>query len=93
MAYLVLVRKPREVPPFTRESGDAAADPVPGTGGPVDPDPADDPADDTPADDPADDTAGDRQPTDDRPADDAREPVPAEAPSGGGPDPAPDRTP
>ena len=38
-------------------------------------------------------TAGDRQPTDDRPADDAREPVPAEAPSGGGPDPAPDRTP
>jgi prolipoprotein diacylglyceryl transferase len=80
VAYLVMVRKPREEPPFTRDGGDAAADPVPETGGPADTDAAADPA-------------ADRQPTDDRPTDDAREPVPAEAPSGGGPDPAPDRTP
>jgi prolipoprotein diacylglyceryl transferase len=86
VAYLVLVRKPREEPPFTREDGDAAADPAVATGGtaPAAPNPADDTADD---DQPAD------QQADDRPADDAREPVPADASSGGGPDPAPDRTP
>jgi hypothetical protein len=59
------------------------------TEGPAAPAAADDPDADHRA---ADHQLADQQ-ADDRPADDAREPVPADAPSGGGPDPAPDRTP
>jgi len=73
VTYLVVVRKPREEPPFTRKGADA-----------VDPadDAADDPADDAfddadddhavdPADpDPADAPVADHRPTADRPADD-----------------------
>jgi prolipoprotein diacylglyceryl transferase len=119
VTYLVVVRKPREEPPFTRKGADAV-------------DPTDDAADDAPDDafddaddhavdladrdpaEPADVPAADHRPTadhlaadhpadgssrkdpvaHDRPADDAaREPVPADATSGGGSEPVPDRTP
>jgi prolipoprotein diacylglyceryl transferase len=98
VTYLAVVRKPREEPPFTRRSADAPVD-----------DTSDDTADDADdaaaddADDHAADHSADDHPTDgssrkdpvahDRPADDAREPVAADATSGGGPEPVPDRTP
>ena len=90
VVYLVVVRKPREEPPVPREGGDpaveAGADPAAATTDLAVPAGADTP----------DATAGDRPaaggPPTDRPADDTREPVPADAPSGGA-EPAPDRTP
>ena len=126
VTYLVVVRKPREEPPFTRKSADAvdsaddvAADaPDDAFDDDADDDHAVDPADRDPA-EPADAPAADHRPTadhpavdppaadhpadgssrkdpvaHDRPADDvAREPVAADATSGGGPEPVPDRTP
>ncbi len=84
VAYLVLVRRPREVPPFGRPGGDGAAvDPAAETTETAAPAPAGD--------------AGPRSPADgrpeDRPGDGPREPVAADAPARSGPDPAPDRTP
>ena len=130
VTYLVVVRKPREEPPFTRRSADAvdpaaddADDAADDAFHDADDDHAVDPADRDPA-EPADAPAADHRPTadhpavdpsavdpsaadhpadgssrkdpvaHDRPADDvAREPVAADATSGGGPEPVPDRTP
>jgi prolipoprotein diacylglyceryl transferase len=87
VAYLVLVRRPREVPPFGRPGGDGAV---------VDPAAETTETTETAAPAPAGD-AGPRSPADgrpeDRPGDGPREPVAADAPTRSGPDPAPDRTP
>jgi prolipoprotein diacylglyceryl transferase len=122
VAYLVVVRTPREEPPFGREgrdagptvdpAGDTADLPASGDADHADADYADyaddadpgyaepDHADPDHADDPhhagavhADPHHADAVRAQDGPADDTRERVPADAPSGAGPEPAPDRTP
>ena len=105
VAYLVAVRKPREESSLRNADGDPAVDPavatadlaVPPAADPADPADevaADPPVADPPADDrPAADRPADGPPAADRPVGATREPVAVDAPSGGGPDPAPDRRP